>query len=173
MRVILEGAACEEFNIAVRWRYGATPLARCPGDRGRSARRPRRGSTMPSLRSTRPRLPMLTVGAVAILILAACGDEAPPPTPTAAVVATQAPEVEETATTEEATAVTEEATPAARAATPVALEATPVALEATPIASIATLVAEATPSVATPAASPIVTAATPFVQLATPVATRE
>src|SRR5919107_602686 len=111
--------ACEEINIAVRWRHGATPLARCPGDRGRSARRPRRGSSMPSLRSTRPRLPMLAVGAAAILILAACGDEAPPPAPTAAVVATEAPPVEETATPEEVTAVAEQATPGVTRATPV------------------------------------------------------
>src|SRR5829696_5132398 len=54
------------------------------------------------------------------LILAACGDEAPPPTPTEAVVATEAPLVEETATPEEATAVVEQATPEVERATPVA-----------------------------------------------------
>ena len=82
--------------MAVRWRHGVTPLARFSGDRGRSARRPRRGSTMPGLRSTRPRLPVLAMSAVAILILAAaCGEQAPPPAPTAAVVATKAPQVEE------------------------------------------------------------------------------
>ena len=53
---------------------------------------------MPGLRMTRPRLPMLAVGIAAILILAACGDQPPPSTPTAAVVATEAPQVEETPT---------------------------------------------------------------------------
>src|SRR5215212_10074212 len=151
-RLNFRETACEEINIAVRWRHGATPLARCPGDRGRSARRPRRGSTMPGFRSTRPRLPMLSVGAVAILILAACGDEAPPPTPTEAVVATEAPEVEETAVPEEATAVAKVATPEAQAATPVSLEATPVAAVATPVAK---------------AATPVVLRATPIATIAT------
>ena len=109
---------------------------------------------MPGLRSTRPRLPMLAVGAAAILILAACGD--------ASRLRLLRPkrlwrrrrlQVEETAAPEEATAeasptVTEEATPSrcgrhaggrggdagrrwrrrrSRRATPVAEAATPVA----------------------------------------------
>ena len=64
---------------------------------------------MPGLRSTRPRLAVLAMSAVAVLILAACGDQAPPPAPTAAVVATKAPQVEETAAPAAATA---QATPA-------------------------------------------------------------
>ena len=144
---ILHLAACEERNIAVRWRHGVTPLARFSGDRGRSARRPRRGSTMPGLRSTRPQLSVLTMSAVAIVILAACGDQAPPPAPTAAVVATQAPQVQKTAAPAAATAqatpvVAEEATPRVRLATPVAARATPVA--ATPIFREATPVIAAT-----------------------------
>src|SRR4051794_27648139 len=119
-RRFIHNTACGDLDIAVRWRHGATPLARCPGDRGRSARRPRRGSAMPGLRSTRPRLPMLAVGAAAILVLAACGDQAPAPTPTQAVVATNAPQVEKTATAEETAPVTQRATPAVQRATPIA-----------------------------------------------------
>ena len=103
---------------------------------------------MPGLRSTRPRLPMLALGATAILILAACGDEAPPPTPTEAVVATEAPQVEETATPEEPTPSVSRQLPRQRGprrwrwkrrlrrvATPVAEVATPVVPGATPIAA--------------------------------------
>ena len=120
---------------------------------------------MPDLRSTRPRLPLLAVGAVAILFLAACGDEAPPPTPTEEVVATEVTEVEETVVADEATAeaspevsveiiIDDDGTPEGAIATPIGAGATPVDAGATPVGAGATpVVAEATPAL--PEATPI------------------
>ena len=145
---------------------------------------------MPGLRSTRPRLPVLAMSAVAILILAACGDEAPPPTPTEAVVATEVPAGRRDgyhrgghrggvpgrrrggnacgSTRYAGRCGGDHRSPIA--ATPVAEAATPAVPGATPIATVATQVAEATPVVATPvaAASP---AATPMALGTPPVAT--
>ena len=54
---------------------------------------------MPGLRSTRPRLPLIAVGAAALVILVACGDEpaTPTPAPTEEVVTVEAGGAEATA----------------------------------------------------------------------------
>ena len=117
---------------------------------------------MPGPKSTRPRLPFLTAGAAAILLLAACGDQAPTPTaaPAAAPTAAVSPEATEpSVATSPAASATEE--PAA-AATPAGAKATPIPASpmATPIEAVT-----AAPEAATPEA-----AASPRPAMATPVA---